>query len=419
MEITDSFKPIPNYNRYYVSEHGEVYDKKFEKLMTPNINGGYKCLNLYRDDGKKVLEKVHRCVAYAYLTKPDNAENIVIHKTEDRLNNHVSNLEWKVKGIHHPMLKRYSNYCGIRYHIIELEKMATEAGIPLHTVRQRLEVGWTAEDILQGYKQIDYRTYDGLTFTNKYEFKRFVEMLDADNGRKDYYEKQCEWRQNNFMLEVKRNDILKKMKESYEVRGTDDPLLYREANDRLSSMLRRCYDKEDPAYKFWGATGATVCEEWHDPDVFCSWYIKNKIDGWDIEKDIVQLKSGGVLKQYSPENCSFVPKYLNQWFAITRSVPVIRRNSKCFYGFLHVKRYDRKKQFRLSGDTEDDVMEQYFLAKDLHLEKIVSRMKQEWNDIKAENPKTPEICPVLFSVLKNFSTEEYLAKKTSAKNTSE
>lgn len=40
MEITDSFKPIPNYNRYYVSEHGEVYDTKVEKLMTPNINGG-------------------------------------------------------------------------------------------------------------------------------------------------------------------------------------------------------------------------------------------------------------------------------------------------------------------------------------------------------------------------------------------
>ena len=102
---------------------------------------------------------------------------------------------------------------------------------------------------------------------------------------------------------------------------------------------------------------------------------------------------------------------MNQWFALTKSVPVIRRNSKCFYGFLHVKRYDGKKRFRLSGDTEDDVMEQYFLAKDLHLEKIVSRMKQEWNDIKAENPKTPEICPVLLSVLENFSTEKYLNDK--------
>ena len=413
MEITDSFKPIPNYNRYYVSEYGEVYDTKFEKLMTPNINGGYKCLNLYRDDGKKVLEKVHRCVAYAYLTKPDNAENIVIHKTEDRFNNNVSNLEWKIKGVHHPMIKRYSHYCGVRYHITELEKMATEAGISLHTVRQRLEIGWTASEIHQGYKQSDCRTYDGLTFTNKYEFKRFVEMLDADNGRKDYYEKQCEWRQNKFMLEVKRNDILKKMKERYEVRGTDDPLLYEEARNRWRRIMRRCYGKEDPAYKFWGAVGATVCDEWHDLNVFCSWYIKNKIDGWDIEKDIVQLKSGGRLKQYSPENCCFVPKYMNLWFSTTKVFPNVKRNRTGYYLELGASTDIGVKRLHLKGDTEEDVREQYFLVKDLHLEKQVFRMKREWNKIKSLNTKTPEINTELISVLENFSTEKYLNDKMS------
>ena len=46
-------------------------------------------------------------------------------------------------------------------------------------------------------------------------------------------------------------------------------------------------------------------------------------------------------------------------------------------------------------------------------------MKLEWNKIESLNPKTLEICPALLSVLENFSTEEYLAKKTSAKNISE
>ena len=46
-------------------------------------------------------------------------------------------------------------------------------------------------------------------------------------------------------------------------------------------------------------------------------------------------------------------------------------------------------------------------------------MKMEWNKIKSLNPKTPEISNALLSVLENFSTEEYLAKKTSAKNISE
>ena len=63
-------------------------------------------------------------------------------------------------------------------------------------------------------------------------------------------------------------------------------------------------------------------------------------------------------------------------------------------------------------------MEQYFLVKDLHLEKQVFRMKQEWERIKSLNPKTPEINTALLSVLDSFSTEEYLAKNTSAKNTS-
>lgn len=177
--------------------------------------------------------------------------------------------------------------------------------------------------------------------------------------------------------------------------------------------MNRCYDKEDHNYKFWGAVGATVCEEWHDPDVFCSWYIENKIGGWDIEKDIVQLKSGGRLKQYSPENCCFVPKYLNQWFAITRVVPKVKRSKEGYCLEQGLKTHRGRYTFLLKGATEEDVKEQYFLVKDLHIEKHLFRIKQEWNKIKSKNPNTPEINTELISILENFSTEEYLAKKMS------
>ena len=40
-------------------------------------------------------------------------------------------------------------------------------------------------------------------------------------------------------------------------------------------------------------------------------------------------------------------------------------------------------------------------------------MKMEWNKIKSLNPKTPEINPMLISVLEGFSTEEYLSNKMS------
>ena len=44
-------------------------------------------------------------------------------------------------------------------------------------------------------------------------------------------------------------------------------------------------------------------------------------------------------------------------------------------------------------------------------------MKQEWNDIKAENPKTPEISTALLDALDNFSTEEYLYRGYLTKKT--
>ena len=87
--------------------------------------------------------------------------------------------------------------------------------------------------------------------------------------------------------------------------------------------MDRCYNPSVKSYKYWGEVGATVCEEWRDPDVFCGWYIKNKIKGWDMEKDILQHFCNGVPKQYSPTNCCFVPKYLNQWFAHTRGIPLV------------------------------------------------------------------------------------------------
>lgn len=78
-----------------------------------------------------------------------------------------------------------------------------------------------------------------------------------------------------------------------------------------------------------------------------------------------------------------------------------------------LKTHRGRETFLLKGDTEEDVKEQYFLVKDLHIEKHLFRLRQEWKKIKCQNSNTPEINPVLISVLDNFSTEEYLAKKMS------
>lgn len=69
-----------------------------------------------------------------------------------------------------------------------------------------------------------------------------------------------------------------------------------------NSIKCRCYNQNHPTYVWYGAKGATVCDEWkYDFKAFYGWCINN---GWrpslEIDKDI---KGGNV---YSPDNCLFV-----------------------------------------------------------------------------------------------------------------
>lgn len=72
-------------------------------------------------------------------------------------------------------------------------------------------------------------------------------------------------------------------------------------------MKYRCYNKKAVEYKWYGAEGVIVCDEWlNDFQAFYTWAISN---GWakglEIDKDI----KGG--KIYSPDNCCFVTKKVN------------------------------------------------------------------------------------------------------------
>ena len=78
-------------------------------------------------------------------------------------------------------------------------------------------------------------------------------------------------------------------------------------------MLQRCYDpktqERQPTYK-----GCLVCEEWHNFQNFAEWFYKHYYEvpnqRMELDKDI--LFKGN--KIYSPDNCSFVPKDINNLF---------------------------------------------------------------------------------------------------------
>lgn len=63
--------------------------------MKPWVNGeGYYSVTLKNRAGKRKTFKVHRLVAQAFIPNPDDKAT-VHHIDKDKLNNKVSNLEWR------------------------------------------------------------------------------------------------------------------------------------------------------------------------------------------------------------------------------------------------------------------------------------------------------------------------------------
>lgn len=167
---------------------------------------------------------------------------------------------------------------------------------------------------------------------------------------------------------------------------------------RWVSIMTRCYTQSQSGYGSYGGKGVIVCDEWKNLDGFTEWYNRHSIKGWEIDKDIV-----GTGDCYSPENCVFVPHVINMFFVFNKH-PSVGREYRKYRVDVNIK----GKTHTLSGDTEEDVLEQFYLFKELYLEKLVWEMKEEHRKLCEKYPNTPEISPKLLSILENFSTEEYL-----------
>lgn len=95
MQDGEKYAPIKDYEGYFVTTNGRVFScrKGYLHELKPGVNGGYRSVSLGTGCKRSKTIKVHRLVALAFIPNP-MGYMYVNHKDENKLNNHVDNLEW-------------------------------------------------------------------------------------------------------------------------------------------------------------------------------------------------------------------------------------------------------------------------------------------------------------------------------------
>jgi hypothetical protein len=91
----EEWRTIIDFPNYRVSNFGNIINIETGKDIKLSAKGGYYNVSLTNENCRKTL-KVHRLVAFAFIENPENKSD-VNHKDKDKLNNHLSNLEWMTR----------------------------------------------------------------------------------------------------------------------------------------------------------------------------------------------------------------------------------------------------------------------------------------------------------------------------------
>ena len=193
--INEYYANIKGYeNLYQISNYGTIksvdkvvknnngYRTIKSRILTPQIDKkGYYRIGLTKDHKQKFY-LVHRLVAETFIPNVYN-EPIINHKNGNKLDNHISNLEWCTQqyNIQHAYNTGLKMGVSVEHKGIYNPNVKLNEQDVLNIIKDKKN-GISIKDSYSKYKnKITFKGFENVWFG--YTWKNFVEKVDDNNGK--------------------------------------------------------------------------------------------------------------------------------------------------------------------------------------------------------------------------------------------
>lgn len=160
----------------------------------------------------------------------------------------------------------------------------------------------------------------------------------------------------------------------------NNPITKNVAYTHWSHMIQRCYDSKNHKYRFYGAKGVKVCEEWLCFANYEKWFNNNyyEIPNCDmiVDKDILYKNC----KLYSPTTCSIIPSDINKLFcnakAIRGQLPLGVTYHKINHNYIATITKCNKRIHLGCFNTPQEAFRAYKIAKEQYIKEMADKYRE-------------------------------------------
>ena len=143
-------KQIPGHPGYGVDRDGAVWSNRksiggqWRRLKPAVKKGGYRFVNIRREDGSPHTAVVHRLVLLAYVGEPLPHQTQTRHLDGNPANNRLSNLKWGTPAENSADMRRHGTRCTkIKPETVREVRMLRDAGLSIRAIAINLPIGKT------------------------------------------------------------------------------------------------------------------------------------------------------------------------------------------------------------------------------------------------------------------------------------